>query len=167
MTVSMRNLNLRVGFRLSAGVILAITGCAKIMSALGDGLILQLHDPVLGIPFGQLMAVVGCSELLIAAVCLLRRWPNVGVALVAWLSTTFLMYRVGLWSVHWKRPCPCLGHLMDALRISPEAADWIAKTLLAYLLVGSFAVLLWPTLRKATDIATDKTQNFYADANQT
>lgn len=62
--------------------------------------------------------------------------------LLAWMTTNFLLYRLGLWWLDWKRPCPCLGNLTDALGISPAMADTIGKGLLAYLLVVSYALLI-------------------------
>jgi hypothetical protein len=56
---------------------------------------------------------------------------------------TTLVYRLGLWWMDWHRPCNCLGNLTDALHISPQAADNVMKVLLAYLLIGSYALLSW------------------------
>jgi hypothetical protein len=41
------------------------------------------------------------------------------------------------------KPCHCLGNLTDALNISPAAADTSMEVLLAYLLLGSYAILIW------------------------
>ncbi len=31
---------------------------------------------------------------------------------VAWVSTTFVVYRAGLWFIGWHRPCGCMGSLL-------------------------------------------------------
>ena len=128
-------------FILSAGVILALTGAAKLWSALGSARVLGLVDPITGITFRQLFVGVGMAEIIIALVCFRSRRPIPALALVAWLSTVFLIYRLGLWWMGWHGPCSCLGNLTDALHISPQAADNIMKAVLAYLLVSSYTLL--------------------------
>lgn len=56
-------------FTLSAGVILGITGIAKVWSGLGNSKLLAVVDPIIGIKFGHLMLVVGVAEIVIALVC--------------------------------------------------------------------------------------------------
>ena len=65
------------------------------------------------------------------------------MGLVVWLATSFLVYRIGLVWVGYKKPCPCLGNLTDALHIPPQTADTAMKIILAYLLIGSYATLFW------------------------
>jgi hypothetical protein len=62
---------------------------------------------------------------------------------LAWLSTSFLIYRFGLVWAGYHKPCPCLGNLTDALHIPPQTADTAMKIILAYLLIGSYATLFW------------------------
>lgn len=128
---------------LSAAVILAITGIAKVWSAFGSAKSLAAVDPVIGIRFGQLMLLVGLVEIGIALVCFFGKRRNVALGLVAWISTNFVVYRVGLWWMDWHHPCNCMGNLTDALHITPHVADHIMKVVLAYLLISSYGVLLW------------------------
>ena len=134
-------------FVLSAGVLLAITGLAKIWSSLDDSKFLSLADPIIGIKFGQLTLAVGLVEIAIALVCFFSKRQTLALGLVAWLSTNFVIYRLGLWWMGWKKPCSCLGNLTDALHISPQTADNIMKVLLAYLLIGSYGLLLVRAIR--------------------
>lgn len=64
---------------------------------------------------------------------------------MAWISSDFVVYRVGLWWMNWHRPCNCLCNCLDnrtdALHISPQTADNIKNLILAYLLIGSYALL--------------------------
>jgi len=73
--------------------LLLITGVAKIATAFGDAKILGMHEPITWISFRILLPAVGVLELLVASACLLR---NVSVpsklGLIAWLSTSFLIY---------------------------------------------------------------------------
>jgi len=130
-------------FILSAGAILAITGIAKVWSGLGGSKFLAVIDPITGIKFGQLMLVFGAAEIVIAAICFFSKRQTLALGLVAWMSTNFVVYRLGLWSMDWKKPCSCLGNLTDALHLSPQTADNIMKVLLAYLLIGSYGLLIW------------------------
>ncbi|HEY5298233.1 MAG TPA: hypothetical protein VIK59_09925 [Verrucomicrobiae bacterium] len=131
----------------SFGMILFVAGVAKIWSSFGNSKLLATPDPIVGISFSRLMLVAGLVELCVALICWRCncRAKNIGLAafLVAWLSTSFLGYRLGMWWMHWKRPCNCLGNLTDALHISPQTADTAMKIILAYLLIGSYATLFW------------------------
>ena len=93
-------------------------------------------------PFRELLLLVGLAELLIAFFCLFTDRRRFSLLAVAWLSTNFLVYRLGLWFIGWHRPCGCMGSLSDMLHLSPRAADNIMKVVLAYLLTGSYAILL-------------------------
>ena len=130
-------------FTLSAGTILAITGIAKIWSGLGNSKFLAVVDPIIGIKFGQLMLMVGAAEIVIALVCFFSKRQTLALGLVAWMSTNFLVYRLGLWWMDWKKPCSCLGNLTDALHISPQTADTITKVVLGYLVIGSYGLVIW------------------------
>ena len=50
------------------------------------------------------------AELAIAAVCLFIKFLLLTTRLLVWLSTNFLVYRIGLWWMGWKEPCGCLGN---------------------------------------------------------
>ncbi len=109
-----------------------------------------MADPILGISFGKLMVGVGLLEIAVAAHCLFRpRRIFTNASLIAWLSTSFLVYRLGLWGMDWHKPCGCLGGLADALHLRPETADTLIKGLLAWLLVGSCWVLFGHRLHGA------------------
>ena len=146
-------------FVLSAGAILFITGVAKVWSGLGNSKFLAVIDPIFGIKFGQLMLVVGAAEIVIAAICFFSKRQTLALGLVAWMSTNFVVYRLGLRWIDWHRPCSCLGNLTDALHISPQAADNIMKVLLAYLLIGSYGLLFWQCKKQRTQTSTETTGN--------
>jgi hypothetical protein len=130
-------------FILTAGVILGITAIAKIISVFGTQMMLLQSDPLIGISFRHLLLLAGLVELVIACLCLFTNKRKLNTILIAWISTSFLVYRVGLWQMNWQRPCHCLGNLSDALHISPETADTAMKIILGYLLLGSYATLFW------------------------
>ena len=136
----------------SLGLILAITGLAKLWSSLGAARALLAPDPLLGVPYKHLFAGVAVMEIVVATICFLGRSRHLALALVAYLSTNFLFYRVGLWWIGWKQPCGCMGSLTDALHIKPQTADHIALGLLLYMLAASYTVLFveWRRTRSSS-----------------
>lgn len=132
---------------------MALTGLAKAFSAIGPARALDTADPLIGIPFRQLLLLVGLAELFIAFFCLFTDRRRLSLLAVAWISTNFLVYRLGLWFIGWHRPCGCMGNLTDLLHISPHAADTIMKGVLAYLLVGSYGILFSQWRQRRTPAA--------------
>lgn len=130
-------------FILTSGAILGITAMAKLVSIFSKAPLMLLPDPLVGLSFRYLLLLAGLAELAVAYLCFFTRSAKRNVLLIAWLSTTFLSYRAGLWFIHWHRPCHCLGDLTEMLHISPGMADNLMKFVLLYLLVGSYASLFW------------------------
>jgi hypothetical protein len=128
-------------FVLSVGIIFAVTGAAKIWSGFGSAHLLLIIDPLVGITFHHLMLVAGAFELVVAGVCFICKSQTLLFILISWLATCIAMYRAALWWIGWHTPCKCLGNLTDALHILPQTADTIMKIILAYLLIGGYAVL--------------------------
>lgn len=129
-------------FLFSSGIVLAVTGIAKLVTAaFGTAKVLGLPDPVFGIPFGYLFLSVGLLELGVAFACFFGRDVSFATLLVAWLATGLLVYRLGLLFLGWHAPCRCLGGLTDALHISAQAGDTIGKVVLAFLILGSYGKL--------------------------
>jgi len=129
-------------FVLCAAIILAITGIAKLWSMVGNAKVLGVADPILGIKFRYLLLATGLVELIITGVCLFEKSRGLATLLIAWLATSFVVYRLGLWWLDWKRPCGCLGNLTDALHVSPELAEGALKVILGCLLIGSYATVI-------------------------
>ncbi len=125
----------------SAGGFLLITGLAKIVSFFGRALVLEIRDPLIGLPLGSVILIVGLIELALACFCLSSKRLGVCAGMVAWLATNFIIYRLGLWFIGWQKPCACLGSLTDVLHISPGTADNIMKAVLTFLFVGAYSVI--------------------------
>ena len=130
-------------FMYTCVAILGITGVAKLVSVFGSALILGYPDPVFKFQFRHLMLAAGILEVGLAIICLYHSRILVANYLVAWFSTLLLTYRLGMWYMGWKRSCPCLGTLTDAIHISPETADAAMRIALSYLLIGSYGFLFW------------------------
>lgn len=156
-------------FIVSAGVLLALTGAAKILSALGKSPVLAKPDPIFGIHFNYLLLSVGLIELVVTVLCTGVVNPNVALRLIMALSLNFLGYRIGLWLIHWHGYCPCLGTLTEAIHLSRRSADILTLGILAYLLIGSFYFLarFWWSPQTTTGIggstlATSKSSSYAA-----
>ena len=130
-------------FLYSAGALLLVTAVAKFTSSFGHGRILLERDPLTNFQFRDLFRIVGGIETAVALVCIFSKRIWLPAGLVAWLATSFVVYRVGLLWVGYLKPCSCLGNLTDALHISPQTSDTAMKIILAYLLIGSYGTLFW------------------------
>jgi hypothetical protein len=93
-----------------------------------------------------MMLLAAVIEVIVIGLLLRERNVIRRVALVAWVGSVFLAYRVGLWAIGYGGSCSCLGHLTDALGISTETADLASKLILGYLLLGSYTVLAWAAI---------------------
>jgi glucan phosphoethanolaminetransferase (alkaline phosphatase superfamily) len=129
-------------FLYSAVVILLFTAVAKFISSFGHGTILLTRDPFTNFQFRDLFRMVGSIETAVALVCIFSRQIWFPTGLVAWLATSFVVYRLYLYGIGYQ-PCSCLGNLTDALHIPPQPANTAMKIILAYLLIGSYATLFW------------------------
>jgi hypothetical protein len=89
------------------------------------------------------MLLAAALEIVVVVLVLRARDIVRKAALLLWIGSVFLVYRMGLSWVGFEGSCRCLGNMGDVFGISPENADWIAKGILVYLVVGSAAILLW------------------------
>lgn len=127
-------------FIVTAGVMLTITALAKLVSTYQTVAYLNLRDPLFDfLTNRQLLSGAAAVELLVVLLLVWGKNEQKCLALIAWISSMFLLYRV---SVHLVKasgsiPCPCLGNAAAWLHL-----DWTIKAMLAYLLVGSFGLLI-------------------------
>jgi len=130
-------------FLYTAGALFMMTATAKFISSLGDQQVLQSLEPVFRLPFRHMFIIAGSLELSVGLLCLFSDQVLLRATLAALLSTCLLVYRLKLIWMGYHMPCSCLGSLTDALHIPAQTADTTAKIILAYLLTGSYACLLW------------------------
>lgn len=140
-------------FIFSAGVLLLVTGLAKIISGFGDAKVLRVHDPILVLPFRYVFWIVGVAELIVSLACLLGRQVRLQVGLITLMASCFVAYRAGLTWIGFQSPCSCLGTLTGSLHISPHTADNLMKAVLTYLLIGSYTFLFlnWRQSRSVSE----------------
>ena len=130
-------------FLISAGMLLILTGLAKIISSFGKARILGLLDPVLNIEFRHVFLFVGLLELVLGLFCIFSKRVRLQSMLVAYFAGCVLLYRLGLLVVGYRKFCSCLGNLTDAIRIPPQTADMTMKIVLAYFIVGGYGAMFW------------------------
>ena len=137
-------------FITTAGLLLTLTAFAKLISAQQTAGYLNLRDPLFEFMTNrQMLSSAAALELVIVMLLLWVKNQQKRLALVAWISSMFLLYRV---SIHLVKtpgfiPCPCLGNAAAWMHIDPVHLDWITQSVLAYLLVGSYGFLIGQYLR--------------------
>ena len=129
-------------FRRSVALLLLSTAAAKLISAGGHAAILDFPDPLLVLRNRQLLVLVALVEIIIAAALLSRLSVQTRYLLVAWLSSNFILYRLGLHVLSPGKPCPCLGTITERLRLSPDQVNGVLWGVALYLLAGSIIVLI-------------------------
>jgi len=122
---------------------LLMTALAKFVSGNGTAQVLQVSDPIFGIPFNNMLRLVGGFELIAAGICLFYKRTALQAVLIAWLATSFLAYRLALLRIDYHGPCGCLGNLTGAIHMPAETAGLVLKIILIYLLIGSYACLFY------------------------
>lgn len=125
-----------------AGILLIITGLAKVVSQTGMATILDTRDPIIPATMRQVLLAVGAIEILLGVLCFSSKNFRMQGALVAWFATSVLLYRGGLWYVGYTKPCSCIGTLTDVIHVDEEMADKIAKLILCYLLAVGYSFWL-------------------------
>jgi hypothetical protein len=135
-------------FLFSVATLLLITATGKFLSSFGTAIVLKNLDPLFYISFRSLFRIVASLEVAVAVFLFLGKNANLKCAAIAFLSTDFLLYRLGLFLVGYHKPCSCMGSLTEMLHIDLGTADTIMKVILAYLLIGSYGILFWQWRQK-------------------
>ena len=143
-------------FIMSGSIILLVVGLAKVVGSFGHDGILDQDDSVFQVPLRYLTRWVGSLEILISIICLWLRKHGISAALLAFMSTDFAIYRVGMLYTGPQRMCPCLGSLTGLLHLPRPLADRIAVALFVYLVIGSYLALFWLWRTKALFCTTGR-----------
>jgi hypothetical protein len=98
-----------------------------------------------------MLIVAVILEIAAVAFILAKDFITAKLMVIAWLSSLFVLYRVGLSVVGFRGYCQCLGSLTDWAHISPAGAQLLSEGILSYMFFGSLALLAWLTreLRKS------------------
>ncbi len=137
-------------FKLSAALVLFLTGVAKLISAFQHVPILGVSDPLFQFLSNQeVLLLAGTLEVVVSAFLVLSRpsHSTTQIGVVLWLCSLFVCYRLGLWWIGYQEPCSCLGDAAQWLHVDPRVMGALSKAILLYLLTGSITLSLirWST----------------------
>jgi len=117
---------------------------AKFASGLyGADRILDKMEPLFLLSYKAFFLIFGCLEFALSLICFLSNNILLRSVIIAWFATSALLYRISMPWIGYHRPCPCLGSLTGAIHVPPHIADNVMKGVLAYLLIGSYGILLY------------------------
>lgn len=122
--------------------LLVVTALAKLQGLTSGERVLQQLDPVFGVKNSVVMLLVSVAELWVVYLILSATQSVTKLAALAWISSTFLAYRFGLYMIGFKGWCSCLGTLTKQLPVSLETAEAIMLTIAAFMFAGSCYFLL-------------------------
>jgi len=127
----------------SAGAILLAAALMRFVIAAGSAQALLLPDPMLGIPLRYAILGVGAFELVVALICLFGKRVGLQIGWLAWLSTNYLVFWIGLFAMHIHPQATCIGSFTDPLHLARGTTGYITEFTPVYLLLGSYAALIW------------------------
>ena len=130
-------------FILSSGAILLAAALTRFLIAAGSAQVMSLPEPVLGIPLRYAVLLVGAFELAMAMICLFGRQTGLQLGWLAWLVTNYAVYRIGLVTMGIHQQATCIGSLTDPLHLTRGVMGFIVGLLPLYLLLGSYAAVIW------------------------
>ena len=120
----------------------------RFIIAVGGSPVLLMPEPMLGIPLRYAVLMVGGFELVVALICLFGKQVGLQVGWLAWLATNFIVYWIGLLSMHCHPQATCIGSLTDPLRLARGTTGLVIEFIPVYLLLGSYGALTWLWLEK-------------------
>jgi hypothetical protein len=128
----------------SVVLLLVLTACSKLVMALGSAPVLREPGPAIFdfVSNRSLLLLASALELAVAYLYLKGKSATVVLASVAGLASVFVAYRICLWLYDFHGYCDCLGSLTDTLNLNQQQAIMVSEGILAYLLVGSYALLI-------------------------
>lgn len=123
-------------FQYSAAFLAFSTAAAKLTSAIGQQNILDMSDPILGVPNRVLLVAIGVLELVAVAFLLGAREKRFSFLFVGMLGGQFLLYRTVFALGNYPTGCPCLGTMTQWLPVSKRNIDIALWLIAVWLLVG-------------------------------
>lgn len=139
----MKEASFVVMFVRSAGILLAVTALAKLTSSFGTDRILDYPDPVFLLKNRHVFVILGVMELIVSFYCFLSNNQKTQASIIAIVSSNILLYRLGVYWLGYKGLCPCLGSMSSVLHVSPRVFDTALQIIMAYLLIGGYALLIY------------------------
>jgi hypothetical protein len=124
-----------------SGILLALSGAAKLVSAFGSPGILAQIDPIIAFSNRRIFLGAGLIEIWVAWRLLARRDWYGNLAVIGALGLSFLAYRVIHGLARLPGPCPCLGNAWAWWPWLAQHENWIGWLLAGFLAIGSSALM--------------------------
>lgn len=148
-------------FTATVAAILLLTAGLKVTTLMrrpggpeGQALSNLLAQPAPYLPYltnRQMMWVAVGFELTVLTALGRLRTHRARLLAIAFVGGLFAAYHIGLGLIGYRPPCGCLGGPLEWLHLSRRAYDTVTLAIIAYLLTGSYGLLLWErmlTLRR-------------------
>lgn len=134
--------NFRELFLRICTVILFLTAAFKALTVLSKDGSLSRHDPLFFfLSTKELMIGAAIMESAIGVALLTTPRNDHRILFVAWLTTCFSAYKIGLLSLGADAICPCFGNLYKWTNIAPGTVTLLSNAILLFMLVGSYYFL--------------------------
>jgi hypothetical protein len=126
-------------FAISVGI-LSFTSSLKVWTLLTALDSLVVPDPLFTFLSGfQLIILVAILELIVVFILIVSRSTSIKLFSLAWLSTAFLAYRIGLYIIGHAENCSCAGGPETWLALGlGDSIELSMKLGLAYMLISSY-----------------------------
>jgi len=147
-------------FILPAGFILLVAALSRFLIVFGNAQVMMLAEPMLGIPLRYAVLLVGGFELAVAYICLFGKRASLQIGLLAWLATNYAVYRIALFTMGYHHQATAIGSLTDPLHMSRGLAGITVGLIPAFLLLGSYAALVWLWLGNRAELAHSREAEF-------
>lgn len=131
-------------------IILLSTAALKTISALGASPVLALRSPLFSfLDNRQLLVVTAALEVTVVAFLTATSDCPTKLAMVAWLSTVFVLYRIALVVTgHAEHTCPCLGTVTDWWPKGDKLLTRLSGACLIFMSTGSYGMLIPHLVRR-------------------
>jgi predicted RNA-binding Zn-ribbon protein involved in translation (DUF1610 family) len=127
----------------SAGALLLASALIRFLIAVGSDPVLSLPEPMLGLPLRYTLLLLGGFELTVALICLSSKRPGFQLVWIAWVSSNYQVYWIGLKMMDYAPQTSCIGSVTDPLQLSRGNLSLVLSFLPLYFLLGSCIGLLW------------------------
>jgi uncharacterized CHY-type Zn-finger protein len=148
----MFNLNkLTTFFTASAGaILLAMASALFVINVTGPTDLITPHDPIFGLPIKAIYWTFVGLALAVALDILFGTKPFRPMLLLAWLTTNFLIYRIGLISFGSHGLTGFFGGFPYAFGMPARVANGLIQAIMGYLFIGSYGTL-WSLARQQNE----------------
>ncbi|MBI3416361.1 MAG: hypothetical protein HY043_13785 [Verrucomicrobia bacterium] len=124
-------------------MILIIAAVLKLISITQSARYLEQFDPLLAfLKNRHMLTLASLLELAVAAQLLSLTSFQKRQLLILWLGGVFAVYHLSLWALNYRKPCTCLGSVLDWAGVSEAWAHQVPIFLTFFLFAGSTTLLM-------------------------